>query len=82
MKEIVTALRGIQYEFILIDDGSTDDTDADVQRARKLLPDLRLLRHSSRRGQSAALWSGIRAANAPWIATLDGDGQNDPRAWG
>jgi dolichol-phosphate mannosyltransferase len=78
-KEIVTALRGIQYELILVDDGSTDDTDAEVQRARKLLPDLRLLRHSSRRGQSAALWSGIRAANAPWIATLDGDGQNDPR---
>jgi dolichol-phosphate mannosyltransferase len=78
-KEIVAALRGIQYELILVDDGSTDDTDAEVKRARKLVPDLRLLRHSRRRGQSAALWSGIRVATAPWIATLDGDGQNDPR---
>src|ERR1700744_132265 len=78
-KEIVTALRGFHYELILVDDGSTDETDAEVKRARKLLPDLRLLRHSRRRGQSAALWSGIRAATAPWIATLDGDCQNDPR---
>jgi dolichol-phosphate mannosyltransferase len=78
-KEIVAALRGFHYELILVDDGSTDDTDAEVKRARKLLPDLRLLRHSRRRGQSAALWSGIRVATAPWIATLDGDGQNDPR---
>jgi len=78
-KEIVAALRGVQYELILVDDGSTDDTAAEVERARKLLPDLRLLGHSSRRGQSAALWSGIRVANAPWIATLDGDCQNDPR---
>jgi glycosyltransferase involved in cell wall biosynthesis len=37
-----------------------------------------LLRHSARSGQSAAVHSGVRAARAPWIATLDGDGQNDP----
>jgi dolichol-phosphate mannosyltransferase len=39
---------------------------------------LRLVRHARRRGQSAALLSGVRAARGPWIATLDGDGQNDP----
>ncbi|MGH8314411.1 MAG: glycosyltransferase, partial [Steroidobacterales bacterium] len=40
--------------------------------------ELRILRHSMRRGQSAAVWTGVQAARGPWIATLDGDGQNDP----
>jgi dolichol-phosphate mannosyltransferase len=43
-----------------------------------VLPPLRVLRHSFRSGQSAAVASGVRAARAPWVATLDGDGQNDP----
>ncbi|NBO74086.1 MAG: glycosyltransferase family 2 protein, partial [Gammaproteobacteria bacterium] len=42
------------------------------------IPQLRLLRHSFRSGQSAAVCSGVRHARAEWIATLDGDGQNDP----
>ena len=49
-----------------------------MKAAKAGLPSLRLLRHARRAGQSAAIRSGVKAATAPWIATLDGDGQNDP----
>ena len=42
------------------------------------MPEIRLIRHAVRSGQSAAVATGVRRAGAPWIATLDGDGQNDP----
>ncbi len=79
-REIAEALRGrARFELLFVDDGSTDGTAAAVLEARvQGLSELRLLRHSMRRGQSAAVWSGVRAARAEWIATLDGDGQNDP----
>ena len=79
-REIAAALRGrVAFEMIFVDDGSTDDTAERVRAARADgLPELRLLRHSFRSGQSAAVHSGVKAARAPWIATLDGDGQNDP----
>ena len=78
--EIAGALRGrAAFEMIFVDDGSTDDTAQRVRAARADgLPELRLLRHSFRSGQSAAVHSGVKAARAPWVATLDGDGQNDP----
>jgi dolichol-phosphate mannosyltransferase len=79
-REVQAALRAHQpYEIIFIDDGSSDGTAAAVTGARDAgIPEIRLLRHSRRCGQSAAVWSGVRAARADWIATLDGDGQNDP----
>ena len=77
-REIDAALAGRAYEMIFVDDGSTDDTVAILQKLKNTLPALRVLRHSFRGGQSAAVASGVRAARAPWIATLDGDGQNDP----
>jgi dolichol-phosphate mannosyltransferase len=77
-REIVAAFAGRAYEMIFIDDGSTDDTAAILRGLKSALPALRVLRHSFRSGQSAAVASGVRAARAPWIATLDGDGQNDP----
>src|SRR5688500_1189483 len=77
-REIDAALAGRSYEMIFIDDGSTDDTAANLLKLKSALPALRVLRHSFRSGQSAAVASGVRAARAPWIATLDGDGQNDP----
>lgn len=77
-REIDAALNGTAYEMIFIDDGSTDDTAKNLLHLKASLPALRILRHSFRSGQSAAVASGVRAARAPWVATLDGDGQNDP----
>jgi dolichol-phosphate mannosyltransferase len=77
-REIHAALAGRDYEMIFVDDGSTDDTGEILRRLKTELPALRVLRHSFRSGQSAAVASGVRAARAAWVATLDGDGQNDP----
>jgi dolichol-phosphate mannosyltransferase len=78
-REIAAALTGREYEMIFVDDGSTDATAARLAQARSGgLDRLRILRHSFRSGQSAAVASGVRAARATWVATLDGDGQNDP----
>jgi dolichol-phosphate mannosyltransferase len=77
-REIDAALKTRSYEMIFIDDGSTDDTAAILVKLKASLPTLRVLRHSFRSGQSAAVATGVRAARAPWVATLDGDGQNDP----
>lgn len=66
------------YEIIVVDDGSIDGTAAVLQAARQSHPRLRILHHRERCGQSAAIASGVKAARTQWIATLDGDGQNDP----
>jgi len=66
------------YEIIVVDDGSIDGTPAVLQAAGQSYPQLRILRHRECYGQSAAIASGVRAAKKHWIATLDGDGQNDP----
>ncbi len=77
--EIQAALGGIfRYEIIYVDDGSNDGTPARLQEATTRCPSLRVLRHRHSCGQSTALVTGIRAAQGPLIATLDGDGQNDP----
>ena len=77
--EIVAALRGhVDFEIVYVDDTSKDAT---LQRLRDLqatVPELRVIRHVSNAGQSTAVRNGVKAARAPWIATLDGDGQNDP----
>jgi len=79
LAEIASALRGrIDFEIIYVDDDSTDDSVAVLTAARAQYPELRIIRHVTRSGQSTAVWNGVRAARAPWIATLDGDGQNDP----
>jgi dolichol-phosphate mannosyltransferase len=77
-QEIAAALAGRAFEVLFVDDGSTDQTAAAVLKARASIPQLRLLRHSFRSGQSAAITTGVRHARAEWIGTLDGDGQNDP----
>jgi dolichol-phosphate mannosyltransferase len=77
-REIDAALAGRSYEMIFIDDGSTDETVSNLMKLKSALPALRVLRHSFRSGQSAAVATGVRAARGPWVATLDGDGQNDP----
>jgi dolichol-phosphate mannosyltransferase len=77
-QEIATALAGRRFEILFVDDGSTDDTAAAVLATRASIPQVRLLRHSFRSGQSAAVTTGVRLARAEWVGTLDGDGQNDP----
>lgn len=68
----------LPYEIIYVDDGSTDETAAKVRELHAEVPQVRLVRHTTRCGQSAAICSGVRAARSDWILTLDGDGQNDP----
>jgi dolichol-phosphate mannosyltransferase len=78
--EIASALHsaGIDYEIIYVDDGSTDSTAVEIDRLQASNKRLRLVRHAKSCGQSAAVRTGVKAARAAWIATLDGDGQNDP----
>jgi dolichol-phosphate mannosyltransferase len=77
--EIRAALDGrVDYEIVYVDDGSNDGTVAAIDAIRNDFPALRRARHGARAGQSAAIRTGVRLAVAPWIATLDGDGQNDP----
>lgn len=78
LDEIVAALAGRAFEIVYVDDGSADTTPQRLAAARARMPMLRTLRHRRSAGQSAALATGIRAARGTWIATLDGDGQNDP----
>jgi len=68
------------HEVIVVDDGSDDATPDEIKQmiASGRYPGLRLIRHELRCGQSTALRTGVRAAAAPVIATMDGDGQNDP----
>ncbi|MEW5787546.1 MAG: glycosyltransferase family 2 protein [Pseudomonadota bacterium] len=79
IREIVAALSGLdEFEIVYVDDGSTDGTLAELRRLAGELPQLRIVRHREACGQSTAITSGVWAAGFDWIATLDGDGQNDP----
>ena len=77
--EIRAALDGrLDYEIVYVDDGSSDGTVAAIEALQHGVGALRLVKHRARAGQSAAIRTGVKAAHADWIATLDGDGQNDP----
>ena len=77
--EIAAALRGsVDFEIVYVDDASKDDSLAVLSAAKAQFPELRVLRHLTQSGQSTALRTGIKSARGTWIATLDGDGQNDP----
>ena len=76
--EIAAALDGRAYEMVFVDDASTDDTRAKLAELKQSYPSLRVLGHRKNAGQSRAIRSGIMAARAPIVGTLDGDGQNDP----
>jgi len=67
-----------RYELIIVDDGSQDRTVTQLQALQRSCRFLRLLRHRTNCGQSRSLHTGVAAARAEWVATLDGDGQNDP----
>ena len=79
LAEIHAALGSFgEFEVIYVDDGSMDATPQRLAEALARHPRLRVLTHRECCGQSAALMSGVRAARGAWVATLDGDGQNDP----
>lgn len=79
LNEITAALTGFaDYEIIYIDDGSTDNTLSILKTAQQTIPTLRVFHHANSCGQSAAVFTGIKAAKFSVIATLDGDGQNNP----
>jgi dolichol-phosphate mannosyltransferase len=77
--EIAAALDGRwNYEIVYVNDGSTDATGERLASIMKSRPNLRQIRHATSGGQSAAVRSGVRAARGAIVATLDGDGQNNP----
>jgi dolichol-phosphate mannosyltransferase len=79
LNEICAALRGkALFEVLFVDDGSSDATVQALKAAKAHAPELRVLCHAKNSGQSRAIRSGVIAARGRLIATLDGDGQNDP----
>ena len=77
--EIVAALADrVSYEIVYVDDASTDASAEALAKLAASQPALRIIRHRQRSGQSAAIHTGVRSARGNLIATLDGDGQNDP----
>jgi dolichol-phosphate mannosyltransferase len=77
-REIAASFGDRAYEMIFVDDASRDDTLAQLTALKAEIPQLRVLSHGANSGQSRAIRTGILAARAPIIVTLDGDGQNDP----
>ncbi len=78
VREIAGALEGNDIEIIIVDDCSSDDTLKSLQAEKSNTAPLRVLQHGENAGQSRAIRTGVLAAKAPVIVTLDGDGQNDP----
>ena len=76
--EIAAVYTGRAFEIIYVNDASNDGTAADLTAAQKQVPQLRVLHHQNRSGQSAAVRTALLASRAPLIAVLDGDGQNIP----
>lgn len=76
--QIGAALASLPHEILVVDDGSGDATAARVAEAMRSRPSVRLLRHATACGQSAAIRTGVLAARGRVVATLDADGQNPP----
>ncbi|MFA7262878.1 MAG: glycosyltransferase family 2 protein [Caulobacter sp.] len=77
-REIAAAFKGKAFEMVFVNDASRDDTQALLVALKAELPMLRVLSHRRNAGQSRSIRTGILAARAPIVVTLDGDGQNDP----
>lgn len=70
---------GRPFEVILVNDGSTDATAAEIAEAHRRWPEVRELAMPRNSGQAVALLTGLRAAAGEYLLMMDGDGQNDPR---
>ncbi|MDR3508631.1 MAG: glycosyltransferase family 2 protein [Caulobacteraceae bacterium] len=77
-REIAAAFAGESFEMVFVDDASTDATRASLAALKADLPSLRVIAHARNAGQSRAVRTGVMAARAGIVITLDGDGQNDP----
>jgi dolichol-phosphate mannosyltransferase len=79
VEEIAAALDGRwHYEIVYVDDGSSDATGERLAAIMARRGNVRQIRHEKSSGQSAAVRTGVRAARGAIVATLDGDGQNNP----
>jgi glycosyltransferase involved in cell wall biosynthesis len=76
--EIAAALAGRAFEIVYVNDGSTDGTEQELSRLMARHTWLRQIKHAQSCGQSAAVRTGVAAAHGDMVATIDGDGQNDP----
>jgi glycosyltransferase involved in cell wall biosynthesis len=76
---VVLEARGRSFEIILVNDGSTDGSAAEIAEAARRWSQCSELRLARRGGQGPALLAGLRAARGELLLTMDGDGQNDPR---
>ncbi len=77
-QQVFEGLNGvIDYHLVIVDDGSSDATQSELTRLKAEYP-MTVVTHRANAGQSAAICSGVGAAKADWVATLDGDLQNDP----
>ncbi len=78
-REIAAAIKDeTSSEIIFVDDGSSDGTAATLAALKQEIPNLRVIQHGRNLGQSRGIRTGVRAARADIVVTLDGDGQNDP----
>jgi len=79
IKEVQIALeKKINYEIIIVDDGSCDNTFEELNKIKYTKKNINIISHKKNYGQSIGLQTGIIGANSEYIVTLDGDGQNDP----
>lgn len=80
LQEIQETLHSrVNYEIIVVDDGSTDNTYQKLKALQPKIPELVVIRHAKNVGQSVALVSAAKCARNEWLVTLDGDGQNNPK---